>query len=397
MDAETTFAVDSNALTMRSVSQTYRSSLCVLMAWMGVGLVVPAQEVFINEVDADSQTVPDSLEFVELFGTPDQLLDGHIAVFYKGGGSTLTTTVYAAFDLDGHQLDSAGFFVLGNPQIEAAGVVFEPGLLRDGGDAVALFVGDSSDFGGNALTTVGLLDAVVYGTADRPTPSDRQPHAGSTLLDEGSSVPKSVVRWLGPVARWRSRPCRTDGAAATDPGLHESPRLRWRHPHSTGRHRRCGHGVRGFAGGFLPFTASSNALESAYSLVVTNLDGEVIDVVPGGEGNLGYDVSGSPSGTCLVWGMSYDGDLDPASIAAGAPYDSISASGCVAFSAIPVQVERIYCLPPSCDGGQVSTAGGADEVVGCLTYANTLVHFGYLSRVQMPTTRSSLQIRRATC
>ena len=34
--------------------------------------------------------------------------------------------------------------------------------------------------------------------------------------------------------------------------------------------------------------ASSNAI-SQYGLVITNLDGEVIDVVPGGEGNLGYD------------------------------------------------------------------------------------------------------------
>ena len=31
-----------------------------------------AQQVFLNEVDADSYTVPDSLEFVELFGAPDQ-------------------------------------------------------------------------------------------------------------------------------------------------------------------------------------------------------------------------------------------------------------------------------------------------------------------------------------
>ena len=150
-------------------------------------------------------------------------------------------------------------------------------------------------------------------------------------------------------------------------------------------------------GGFLPFTASSNALESAYGLVVTNLDGEVIDVVPAGEGNLGYDFSGSPTGTCLVWGMSYDGDLDPASIVSGTPYDSISASGCVAFSAIPVQVERIYCLPPSCDGGQVYTAAGADEAVGCLTYANTLVHFGYLTQSRKPTTRSSSRMRTECC
>ena len=384
MDAETTFAVDSNALTMRSVSQTYRSSLCVLMAWMGAGLVVPAQDVFINEVDADSQTVPDSLEFVELFGTPDQLLDGHIAVFYKGGGSTLTTTVYAAFDLDGHQLDSAGFFVLGNPQIEAAGVVFEPGLLRDGGDAVALFVGDSADFPvGTPLTTDGLLDAVVYGTADQTNPF---------LIDSLTPGQPQLDEWLfgpeiGSALAWARLP---DGgpAFASDQMVLQQPTPGYTNLLDCDGGTLTAQGaIDGVAtvcvdlpGGFLPFTASSNALESAYGLVVTNLDGEVIDVVPGGEGNLGYDFSGSPSGTCLVWGMSYDGDLDPASIAAGAPYDSISASGCVAFSAIPVQVERIYCLPPSCDGGQVSTAAGADEAVGCLTYANTLVHFGYLSQ-----------------
>jgi len=137
------------------------------------------------------------------------------------------------------------------------------------------------------------------------------------------------------------------------------------------------------AGGFLPFFESTNAIESLYGLVITNLDGEVIDVVPGGEGNLGYDFSGSSTGPCLVWGMSYDGDLDPSSIVMGAPYDSISASGCVSFSALPVEVERIYCLPPSCDGGTILTAAGNDEAIGCLGFANTLVQFGYTS--QSPT------------
>ena len=89
-----------------------------------------AQQVFLNEVDADSYTVPDSLEFVELFGAPDQPLDGHIVVFYKGGGSVLTSTAYAAFDLDGFQTDSAGFFLLANPQVGGADIEFEPGLLR---------------------------------------------------------------------------------------------------------------------------------------------------------------------------------------------------------------------------------------------------------------------------
>ena len=130
-----------------------------------------AQNVFLNEVDADNNSVPDSLEFVELFSGPNVPLDGHIVVFYKGGGNTVTTNVYAAFDLDGMSTDSLGFFVLGNPAIEAATVIFEPGLLRDGGDAVALFEGDSADFvNGTPLTTTGLLDAVVYGTGDQTNP-----------------------------------------------------------------------------------------------------------------------------------------------------------------------------------------------------------------------------------
>ena len=77
--------------------------------------------------------------------------------------------------------------------------------------------------------------------------------------------------------------------------------------------------------------------------------------------------------------MSYDGDLDPSSIAVGSPYDSIAATGCVAFSAQPVQVDRIFCLPPSCDGGAISTAAGNDQATGCLGFANTLVSFGFTS------------------
>ena len=167
MDARATFALDSNPLAMRPASNFFAFTALCLSAFVLFPSLTSAQDVFINEVDADSNTVPDSLEFVELFGEPNLALDGHIVVFYKGGGNLITTNVYAAFDLDGHQLDSAGFFVLGNPQIGASDVVFEPGLLRDGGDAVALFAGDSADFPiGTPLTT-------PWSTAPRtrPTPS----------------------------------------------------------------------------------------------------------------------------------------------------------------------------------------------------------------------------------
>lgn len=343
-----------------------------------------AQQVFLNEVDADSYTVPDSLEFVELFGAPDQPLDGHIVVFYKGGGSVLTSTVYAAFDLDGFQTDSAGFFLLANPQVGGADIEFEPGLLRDGGDAVALFEGDSTDFPfGALLTTNGLLDAVVYGTADQTNPF---------LIDSLTPDQPQLDEWMlgvdnGGALAWARLP---DGGPAfgSDQMVLQQPTPGATNVLDCDGGLISAQGADGgvaqvcvdLAGGFLPFFASSNAIESQYGLVITNLDGEVIDVVPGGEGNLGYDFSGSPSGPCLVWGMSYDGDLEPESIAVGAPYDSISATGCVSFSALPVEVDRLYCLPPSCDGGTILTAAGDDEAVGCLGFANTLLHFGYTSQ-----------------
>ena len=343
-----------------------------------------AQQVFLNEVDADSYTVPDSLEFVELFGAPDQPLDGHIVVLYKGGGSVLTSTAYAAFDLDGFQTDSAGFFLLANPQVGGADIEFEPGLLRDGGDAVALFEGDSTDFPfGALLTTNGLLDAVVYGTADQTNPF---------LIDSLTPDQPQLDEWMlgvdnGGALAWARLP---DGGPAfgSDQMVLQLPTPGATNVLDCDGGLISAQGADGgvaqvcvdLAGGFLPFFASSNAIESQYGLVITNLDGEVIDVVPGGEGNLGYDFSGSPSGPCFVWGMSYDGDLEPESIAVGAPYDSISATGCVSFSALPVEVDRLYCLPPSCDGGTILTAAGDDEAVGCLGFANTLLHFGYTSQ-----------------
>ena len=369
---------------MRLLENLSHRVSCLLALLFLAASGASAQQVFLNEVDADSYTVPDSLEFVELFGAPDQPLDGHIVVFYKGGGSVLTSTAYAAFDLDGFQTDSAGFFLLANPQVGEADIEFEPGLLRDGGDAVALFEGDSTDFPfGALLTTNGLLDAVVYGTADQTNPF---------LIDSLTPGQPQLDEWMlgvdnGGALAWARLP---DGGPAfgSDQMVLQQPTPGATNVLDCDGGLISAQGTEGgvaqvcvdLAGGFLPFFASSNAIESQYGLVITNLDGEVIDVVPGGEGNLGYDFSGSPSGPCLVWGMSYDGELEPESIAVGAPYDSISATGCVSFSALPVEVDRLYCLPPSCDGGTILTAAGDDEAIGCLGFANTLLHFGYTSQ-----------------
>src|SRR5690606_36733159 len=119
---------------------------------------------FINEVDADTPG-SDRDEFIELYdgGVGGVSLDGLLLVLFDGG-SRLS---YRTIDLDGHVTDAAGFFVVGNERV-APDFAFANGVLQNGPDAVALYVGDPSDFpNGTPPTAEGLVDAVVYGTGER--------------------------------------------------------------------------------------------------------------------------------------------------------------------------------------------------------------------------------------
>ena len=123
---------------------------------------VPPLEIVINEVDADTAG-SDDMEFVELFGTPNGLLDGLVLVLYNGNGDIS----YGAFDLDGFSLNAGGFFVLGNTLVPNVDLVLADNTLQNGADAVALYEGDATDFpNGTAVTATNLIDAIVYDTAD---------------------------------------------------------------------------------------------------------------------------------------------------------------------------------------------------------------------------------------
>ncbi|MCA8997222.1 MAG: S8 family serine peptidase, partial [Planctomycetaceae bacterium] len=118
--------------------------------------------VLINEVDSDTAGT-DVLEFVELFGAPNASLDGLTLVFYDGA----TDQSYRAIDLDGHTLDGTGYFVIGNSGVANVDLVFSNDQLQNGADAVALYTANAVDFpNGTAVTTVNLIDAVVYDTDD---------------------------------------------------------------------------------------------------------------------------------------------------------------------------------------------------------------------------------------
>ncbi|MEZ4701511.1 MAG: T9SS type A sorting domain-containing protein [Rhodothermales bacterium] len=126
----------------------------------------PDVSVVINEVDSD-QTSGDTAEFVELFADPATDLSGLVLVFYNGSNDQS----YQAFDLDGFATDADGYFVLCANAATVANcdldVTPDTDLIQNGADAIALFVGDASAFpNGTPVTTVNLVDAVVYDTDD---------------------------------------------------------------------------------------------------------------------------------------------------------------------------------------------------------------------------------------
>jgi hypothetical protein len=122
-------------------------------------------DIRINEVDADTPGT-DVAEFVELFGLPFYSLDGLVLVFYNGGDDKS----YKAIDLDGFELDLNGYFILGgpgapgNPEVSLGGTQDQ---IQNGADAVALFLGDNTDFPNDTpISTSTLIDVLVYGVND---------------------------------------------------------------------------------------------------------------------------------------------------------------------------------------------------------------------------------------
>ncbi len=132
-------------------------------ASLTVNATVPP-DVVINEVDSD-QVGTDTSEFVELFdgGSGNTSLNGLVVVFYNGGDDKS----YAAFDLDGLSTNANGYFTLGNAAVPGVDTIFADGLMQNGADAVAIYVGNASDFpNGTTVTTTDLIDAMVYDTND---------------------------------------------------------------------------------------------------------------------------------------------------------------------------------------------------------------------------------------
>lgn len=131
-----------------------------------VAVPVPPQGILINELDSDTPG-RDTAEFIELTdggrGATD--LTGLALVLWNGGDGA----AYRVIDLAGHRTNSAGYFVLGGPEVPGANLPLPASALQNGPDAVALYDLSAGALRvGMPLSTAGLRDALVYGATGGP-------------------------------------------------------------------------------------------------------------------------------------------------------------------------------------------------------------------------------------
>lgn len=125
-------------------------------------------QVVINEIDADTAGA-DTLEFLELkSATPSFSLNGYVLVFFNATSTGTGALSYLAIDLDGYSTDANGIFVIGNAAVTPSPSISIPSnSIQNGPDAVAVFLGNASDFPINTTpTATNLVDAVAYANSN---------------------------------------------------------------------------------------------------------------------------------------------------------------------------------------------------------------------------------------
>ncbi|WP_452223832.1 endonuclease [Lacinutrix chionoecetis] len=129
--------------------------------------ITNGQAVVINELDCDTPGI-DNEEFIELLSSmPNFALDGYVVVLFNGSDSGGDSS-YFALDLDGYTTDVNGLLLIGSTSVSPfPQFVIAPNLIQNGADAVAIYLGDDTDFpDGTLATQTNLVDALVYDTSD---------------------------------------------------------------------------------------------------------------------------------------------------------------------------------------------------------------------------------------
>lgn len=125
------------------------------------------QVVVINEVDSNTPSTDDK-EIIELkSSTPNFSLTGYVLVLFNGSDNGGDSS-YFTLDLDGFATDINGIFMLGSNGVSPVPdyILFD-NAVQNGADAVAIYLGDDTDFpDGTLATSTNLIDALAYDTND---------------------------------------------------------------------------------------------------------------------------------------------------------------------------------------------------------------------------------------
>jgi len=312
--------------------------------------VLGIPSVVINEVNSDNIMTVDTQEFIELFGNPNEPLTGLCVVLIDG--TTLTT--YNAFDLDNYSTDANGFFVLGEATVSQVDYVFPnvQAVIQNGADAVAIYIGNASQYpNGSAISTLNLVDAVVYGTADIQNNSliaalglntvsgytqfdETAQTAGTDLTvsripDGGSAFTTNyVIQGLTP-GTWNSPPCGAgtialaDGSSSVSFCTNQSTIIDFNAFNGTGT-------------GMILLTDATGVI--LQELTSTTHDFNTI------------------AGTYNIYSIGYTGTIDAASVQVGANIFSAAASQCISISTTFISVTITTCI--GCEAGIIGTTNG---------------------------------------
>jgi hypothetical protein len=171
----------------------------IVLLFLFFGFFTNAQ-IVINEVDADNPG-SDVREFIELKSTTQNFsLDGYVLVFFNETNSSS----YYAFDLDGYTTDINGIAHFGNVLVSPSPTGIIPNnKIQNGPDAVALYLGNPSDFPytsttGTLATLTNLIDAVAYSNSNSTSPTNLMSILNLTIstadIETSSSISKSIQR-----------------------------------------------------------------------------------------------------------------------------------------------------------------------------------------------------------
>jgi hypothetical protein len=327
------------------------SLVLLCMSTMAFGQIT---DVRINEVDQD-QPGTDTLEFVELYGPANTPLDGLVLVFFNGAGDIS----YDVYDLDGYATDELGFFLLGSAQLPNADAILNPnaqGTIQNGQDAIALYEGNAADWpGGTPVSSSNIVDALVYSSDDGPddiltaalTP-------GQTILNVAGNSPFSFARV-------------PDGGLVSDltsylvqlptPGYTNVPECSGAEVLLQGGDiSQCTDST------YMPLSLSTTSLYGDnYIFVLTDTTGIVFEWNVDGL----LDLNAYAAGTYRVYGVSFNGSLDEATLSAGMPISGVMASDCSSISSNFIVIVREDCGVTACDAGVVTLDNGLAYLSFC--------------------------------